>query len=267
MTLTLDGETRLIPIIGDPIAQVKSPALLSRELASRGCNALVVPMHIKSEHLDNFFHMVEDILNIDGVIATVPHKGASLAHCDRPSRRAVFAGSVNALRRDSDGKWSGDNTDGRGFLDGVAAQGFDIEGKRALLVGVGGAGSAIAYELLARGASWLGIHEVDTGRRDAAIERLSRAFPGRVGVGSDDPRGFDLIGNATPVGMRASDPLPVHADKLVPGQFVADAITKPALTPLLTIAGERGCTTMPGLGMFNAQARILVDFLLGQDLE
>ena len=264
MTANLDGETLLYPILGDPIAQVKSPGLLSAILARRGVNGLVVPMHVAAVDYPAVIGALKATGNVRGLIATVPHKGATLALCDAPSERARFAGSINVMHRRDDGTWEGDNTDGQGFLNGVAAKGFDIAGTRALLIGVGGAGAAIAYEILARGAAFLAIHDLDAGRRNATIARLEAAFPGRVGAGGTDPRGFDFVGNATPVGMRPDDPLPVEAEHYEPRQFVADCITRPAETPQLRIAHERGCGTMPGLGMFEAQAELLVDRVTGR---
>ncbi|MCB1383216.1 MAG: shikimate dehydrogenase [Notoacmeibacter sp.] len=263
MDVRLDGETRLYPIIGDPIAQVKSPALLTDILVRRGVNALVVPVHVTAADLDVWMAALKRTLNADGLVITVPHKIATLSHCDLPSERAVFAGSCNVMRRLADGRWSGDNTDGQGYLDGIAKEGFDVSGKRALLVGCGGAGSAIAYEILARGAAFLAIHDADTARRDRAIARLETRFPGKVGVGSSDPQGFDLVANATPVGMRAGDPYPVDVSRLASGQFVACVITKPDPSPLIAHARSLGCATMPGTGMFNAQAELLVDSILG----
>ncbi len=265
MDLRLDGETRLFVIVGDPIAQVKSPTLLSEILHARGENALVVPAHVSAAGLSDFVAGLRDVHNVGGVIFTVPHKPAGLELCDSPGQRAQFAGSVNVMRRTDDNVWVGENTDGQGYIDGAIASGLALEGKRAMLVGVGGAGAAIAYEILNRGAAYLAISEIDSERRDKIIAKLEKEFPGKVGVGTSDPTGFDFIGNATPVGMREGDPLPLDATKLAAHQFVADAITKPEITPLLRIAREKGCSTMPGLGMFNAQADILVDFLLGYE--
>ncbi|WP_372605540.1 shikimate dehydrogenase [Actibacterium sp.] len=264
MDVRLDGETQLFPIVGDPIAQVKSPALLTGIMVARAFNGMVVPIHVSAEKLEEFITSLRDIRNVGGVVVTVPHKPASLALCDQPSERARLIGSVNVMRRLPQGGWTGDNTDGQGYMDGVAARGFDVAGKRALLVGVGGAGAAVAYEILQRGASFLAIHDLDQTRRETTIAKLDARFPGRVGAGSSDPTGFDFVANVTPVGMRDGDPLPVEADKLTGREFVADAITKPEVTPMLKIARDKGCNTMPGLGMFNAQADILVDFLLGQ---
>lgn len=263
MALRLDGETRLYPIIGDPIGQVKSPALLSAILAERGENALVVPMHVPSVDLAATVAALKSVHNVEGLIATVPHKVATLALCDATSERARYAGSVNVMRRRGDGAWAGDNTDGQGYMDGLAACGFDVAGRSALLIGAGGAGAAVAYEILARGAAELALHDIDAARRDALIGRLSERFPGRVRAGGTDPRGFALVADVTPLGMRPGDPLPVAAEHLTPDQTVASAVTKPEITPLLAAARERGCTTMPGRGMFDAQAVLLVDTLTG----
>lgn len=265
MDVTLDGETVLFPIVGDPIAQVKSPALLTRIMVARGVNGMVVPAHVSPGNLADFMAALRDIRNVGGLVITVPHKPAALALCDLPTERARIIGSVNVMRRQPDGAWVGDNTDGQGYVDGVAACGFEVAGKRALLIGVGGAGAAVAYEILQRGAKYLAIHDLDPARRDATLSTLEARFPGRVGEGSTDPTGFDFVANVTPAGMRPGDALPVAADKLTGREFVADAITKPEITPLLRIARGRGCNTMPGIGMFNAQAEILVDFLLGSE--
>jgi shikimate dehydrogenase len=262
---SLSGETRVVPIVGDPIAQVKSPGLLSEIMARRGVNALVIPAHVASEDLTLYVQALKRTRNVDGVIFTVPHKTAALALCDRPSDRATFVGAVNVMHRGEDGSWSGDNTDGVGYLEGCRAQGFEVAGKTALLVGVGGAGSAVAYEILRRGAAHLDLHDLDTVRRDALIARLDAAFPGRVGVGSRDPRGYDLVGNATPLGMREGDPTPVDLDGLSAEQFVADIITKPEVSPLIAHARSLGCGTNTGVGMFNAQADLLVDSVLGAE--
>lgn len=264
MTLKLDGETRLYPIIGDPIAQVKSPTSLSAILASRGVNALVVPIHIGSEDLADFIKAARLVQNIDGIVITVPHKIAALEWCDETTDRAAFVGSTNIMRRLPDGRWWGDATDGLGYLDGIAKLGFDIGGKRALLVGAGGAGSAIAFEILQRGAAHLALVDFDEARRDALLAKLNERFPDKVSVGSTDPTGYDLVANATPAGMKPDDPLPVDASKFVGTQFVADVITKPAVSAMVQKARDVGCKTMMGDGMFNAQSELLVDRMLGK---
>lgn len=263
MDVMLNGETRLFYVVGDPIGQVKSPASLTAIMVGRGANALVVPTHVPVADFPAFMVAARATRNVDGLVVTVPHKIAALDFADETSERARFAGSTNVMRRLASGGWGCDNTDGIGYLDGAAREGFDPAGKTALLVGAGGAGSSIAYEILFRGAAHLAIHDVDAGRRDRVIARLAERFPGKVGIGSADPTGVDLVANATPLGMREGDPLPVDVSKLVPTQFVADVITRPEISPLIAAARAVGAATMPGSGMFNAQADLLVDLLLG----
>jgi shikimate dehydrogenase len=255
------GETRLFPVVGDPIAQVLSPAAITRILASRGADAIVVPLHVAPRDLPDLMPMLHRVRNIDGLLVTVPHKQAAFTLCASASDRARFVRAANAVRRTVDG-WYGDNTDGAGYVDGLEREGFTVAGHRALLVGCGGAGAAIGLELLERGIAHLAAHDKDIARRDAYVAQLSVRFPGRVTAGSDDPTGYDLVANATPMGMHGCDPLPVNVAKLGRGQFVACAITKPDVTPLIAEARRIGCRTMTGAGMFDAQAETLADFLL-----
>lgn len=260
--LRIDGETRIFPVIGHPIAQVKSPTSLSAIMAESGFNGMVVPTHILPDDLWGWLQQAPAVQNCTGIVVTVPHKVQCLKFCARVSARAHAAGAVNIMVRDGD-DWIGDATDGQGYLDGIARHGFDIAGKSALLVGTGGAGSAIAYEILARGASELALHDIDTDRRDTLIARLEDTFPGRVRIGSTDPRGFALVANATPLGMRDGDPMPVQTDLLTADQFVADVVTKPAIPPFIASARAKGCATMPGSEMFDAQASLLARLLMG----
>lgn len=261
MNVSLNGETQVAFIIGDPIAQVKSPALLTARFAARGLNAVCVPGHVHADKVPDFMAGTAATENALGVVITVPHKQASLKFCDHLTARARYANSVNVIRKTARG-WVGDNTDGQGYVRGIQNAGGTIAGKRVLLIGAGGAGAAIAYEFLAEGAAHLAIHEIDPDRRDSLIQRLEEAFAGKLSVGSDDPTGYDIVANATPLGMRAGDPLPVQVDKMTAEQFAACPITKPVQSPFIEAAAAKGCLTMPGLGMFQAQEELLVDALL-----
>lgn len=258
----LSGETRVIAIIGDPIAQVKSPAGVTRALLEHGRNALVIPIHVTTVDLDRFIGGVSLAKNFDGMIVTVPHKFAASRHCASMTERARFLGAVNVLRRNADGTWHGDMVDGLAFVGGIRQAGWKPEGQKALLVGAGGAGSAIALALLEEGVSELAIHDEDIGRRDALLERLHARFAGRVHAGSPDPTGYTLVANATPTGMRDGDPYPVLVDKLTSDMFVGDVITAPAVTPLIVAARTRGCTVQIGGGMFRADQDLMLKFLL-----
>ncbi len=258
----LSGETRVLSIVGDPIAQVKSPAGMTQSLRDHGHNAVLVPMHVSPADLDAHIQGFSTAKNVDGIIVTVPHKFGVFTHCASVTDRARFLGAVNVLRRNGDGSWHGDMRDGEGFVQGIRNMRFEPAQKRALLIGAGGAGSAIALELLEAGVSALAIHDGDTVRRDGLITRLHSRFPNKTTVGSDDPTGFDLVVNATPVGMKADDPYPLQIDKLTSAMFVGDVITAPAVTPLIEAARAKGCGTQVGGGMFAAVRDLMLAFLL-----
>ncbi|WP_157269032.1 shikimate dehydrogenase family protein [Azohydromonas aeria] len=258
----LDGATRVVAIIGDPIAQVKSPAGVTQTLQARGRNAIVMPVHIASTDLPAFMQGAAHMRNLDGIIVTVPHKLDAYRWCATASEHAHFLGGVNVLRRNADGTWHGDHFDGEGYVHALRGNGCEPRGKCALLAGAGGAGSAIALALLEAGVQQLAIHEPDAARRESLLARLQARHGDSVRAGSSDPRGFDLVINATPVGMQASDPLPFDVSRLEEGAFVGDVITKPAVTPLIEAARGRGCATQIGADMFAGVCALMVDFLL-----
>lgn len=258
----LSGETRVLSIVGDPIAQVKSPAGMTQALRDHGHNAVVVPIHVAASDLAAHIKGFSVAKNTDGIIVTVPHKFAVFGECASTTERARFLGAVNVLRRNADGSWHGDMCDGEGFVAGARKAGGEPSGKRALLVGAGGAGSAIALALLENGVASLAVHDEDRVRRDGLVSRLRDRFGEKVGVGSDDPSGFEWVVNATPVGMKADDPYPLRVDKLTSTMFVGDVITAPAVTPLIEAARALGCGTQVGGGMFAAVRDLMLSFLL-----
>lgn len=258
----LSGETRVLGIVGDPIAQVKSPAGVTAALVRRGINAVLVPMHVSPADLDAFIRGASLMKNLDGLSITVPHKFAAYAHCASATERSRFLGAANIMRRNEDGTWHGDMCDGEGFVAGIRVAGCQPEGKRALLVGAGGAGSAIALALLDAGVSEIAIFDGDAKRREDLIERLKARYGGKVLSGSSDPTGFDIIVNATPAGMRPDDPMPVQTDRLTASMFVGDVITAPEVTPMIQAARDRGCNTQVGTGMFAAVRDRMIDFVL-----
>jgi hypothetical protein len=141
----LSGATRVYFIVGDPIAQVRSPSGVTAALRAAGRDALVVPAHVASADLPAFFAGVTPMRNVDGVIITVPHKFSAAEYCSTLSKEAGFLGAVNTLRRTADGLWHGGMFDGTGFVAALVDAGCELRGKRALLIGAGGAGSAIGH--------------------------------------------------------------------------------------------------------------------------
>lgn len=262
MLQQLNGSTRVHFVVGDPIAQVKSPADVSQAFQARGRNAIVVPAHVTPADLRSWLDAISKMRNVDGVIVTVPHKFAAFDLCATTTERASFLNTVNVMRRSADGRWHGDMFDGLGFVTAMRECGGQPEDKRALLVGAGGAGSAIAHALVLAGVSTLAIHDADPQRRDTLIARLQALGKGTVQAGSPDPRGFDIVVNATPIGMKEDDPLPFDGSGLTGAMHVACVITAPAVTPLIARARELGCTTQTGGDMFVRVRDLMVDFLL-----
>jgi shikimate dehydrogenase len=256
------GATRVIFIVGDPIAQVKSPHGVTESLRERRADAIVVPAHVKPADIGAFFALMQRLPNVDGIIVTVPHKFDAARLCEHVTPRARSIGAANVVRRAADHTWEADMCDGEGYVAGLRKAGCEPRGKHALLVGAGGAGSAIAHALIDAGVASLALHDADVARREALAVRLRHYGPLVPSVGSSDPTGFDLVINATPMGMQASDPLPVDTSKLAAAAFVGDVVTVPAVPPLIEAARARGCGTMTGAGMFEAVRDRILDFYL-----
>jgi shikimate dehydrogenase len=256
------GATRVIFIVGDPIAQVKSPYGVTEALVARGADAIVVPAHVKAADLPAFFEVAARMPNVDGIIVTVPHKFDAARLCADLTPAARSIGAANVARRAPDGRWFGHMCDGDGYVAGLRKLGCEPRGRRALLVGAGGAGSAIAHALVDADVARLALHDADGARREALATKLRAYGPVAPETGSTDPGGFDLVINATPMGMRKGDPLPLQVERLASGTFVGCVVTKPAVPPFIEAARARGLATMTGAGMFEAVCERIVDFYL-----
>lgn len=260
------GATRLYVIVGDPIAQVRSPAGMSAEFAARGHDGILVPVQVAPADLSDFLSVAARLKNLDGIVVTIPHKFACFEACASVNHRAHFLRTVNLMRRrNNDGGWHGDMVDGLGFVGAARAKGIEPKGMRALLVGAGGAGSAIALALVEAGVSELAIHDSAAERRDALIGRLNALGKTPVRVGTSDPAGFDFVANATPAGMKEGDPLPVDVARLAPASYCGCVITKPEIPPFIAAARKAGCVTGTGTDMYEQHQGIMVDFLLHRD--
>src|SRR5215210_6102156 len=264
MLESLSGETRLFPIIGDPIKYVQSPARLTSGFAARGHNGICVPMQVPDGDLESVMHGLIRIPNIDGLLVTMPHKFAASTYCATSSERSRLLKNVSVMRRNPDGSWHGDMLDGLAFVQAQKNQGAQPDGARVLLVGAGGAGSAIAVTLLESGVRELIIHDTNEARRSELLTLLADVGQGRVTAGPADPTGCDMVCNATPLGMAEGDPLPVAAELLTSSMFVGDVIAGHGLTPLLAAAKAAGCSTANGGQMVEAVQELMVDFMIRQ---
>ncbi|MGY3567753.1 shikimate dehydrogenase family protein [Sinomonas sp. RB5] len=260
----LSGASRLYPIIGDPVKYVQSPVWLTRTFAERGHNGICVPVEVDEAGLDAVMKGLAASANVDGVLVTMPHKNAAFAYCATSDRRASLFGGVSVIRRNRDGSWHGDMLDGLAFVRAQRVRGARIEGSRALLIGSGAAGSAIAYALLDAGVAELALHDADPAKAHALAELLAGPAGGRLVEGSPDPTGFDLVLNATPLGLHDGDPSPIDTGRLTSQMHVGDVIAGHGTTPLIAAARAVGCTAADGSEMVAAVQDLMADFLLAE---
>lgn len=261
MSVRIDGRTELIALIGHPTHTVKSPMIYNPYFESAGINALVMPMGCRPEHFTALVRSLFALENVRGALITMPHKVATLALLDEASVAVKVAGSCNAVKRSEDGRLVGDLFDGEGFVRGVRRKGLPLAGASALVVGCGGVGCAIAASLAGAGVGTLAVFDAHTASAQALADRLRRHHPAlQVLVGNKDPQGFDLVVNATPLGMNAGDPLPLDVDRLSPHTLVGEVVMKAEMTPLLLAARARGCPVQIGTDMLFEQIPAYLEF-------
>lgn len=260
----ITGHTRVFAILADPIHHVQTPQLINRLLAEREVDGLMVPLHVGPGALAQAVSGLRAMRNLGGFVVTVPHKTAMPALCDELTPEARLIGAVNVVHRRPDGQLIGGMLDGQGFVDGLRSQGLSPAGRSAYLAGAGGAAAAIAFALACAGLGRLSIANRTPEKARQLIERLALRHPRLVlALGSEDPSGHDLVINATSLGLRPEDPLPLDVARLTPRQTVAEIIMQPAETPLLRAARERGCRIQPGAPMLASQVERMVAFMSG----
>jgi shikimate dehydrogenase len=255
------GTTSLIAHFGDPIAPVKAPMIYNPYFESRGIDAVVVPMGVRAADYPDTLRAVFRFTNIRGALVTMPHKVTTAALVDECTTAVQIARSCNAILRRADGSLLGDMFDGAGFVRGIERKRFAVAGKRCLVVGSGGVGSAIAAALAAAAPSALAVFDAHAPSADALADRLRHHYPRLdVRLGSKDPAGFELVVNATPLGMNADDPLPVDVTRIAKGTFVGEVVMKQEITPLLRAASALGCPTQVGTDMLFEQIPLYLEF-------
>lgn len=261
LPLPLTGETRVFAILGDPIAQAGSPALFNAEFRRRGLRCVLVPMHVRPRDLECVFRGLWAVSNLDGVVLTVPHKLNAVRLVDELGPAAHRMGAINAVRRLPDGRLTGENFDGAGFIDGLRARGHEMANQRVLVIGCGGAGSAVAFAVAEENPRALQLYDVDDNRAEDLASRVKAWRPTLdVSTGRRDPFGMDVVVNCTSLGMTADDELPVDVHRLQASALAVDIVLKPEITPFLFEAGALGCATHSGSYMLASQVDAICNF-------
>jgi shikimate dehydrogenase len=257
----IDGKTRLIAHIGYPTDSFKSSMIYNPWFEARNINAAVIPMGCRSEDYPSFLKLTFRLTNVHGALITMPHKVTTLDLVDETSVSAKIAGACNAVRLDERGVMIGDMFDGEGFVRGVAKKGRRLAATSALVAGCGGVGSAIAASLAKTGVSRLGLYDTFPQSMKGLAERLGVHYPKlEVVTGSADPAGYDIVVNATPLGMNKDDPLPLAVDRISPSSFVGEVVMKEEITPFLAAARARGCDYQVGTDMLFEQIPAYLEF-------
>jgi shikimate dehydrogenase len=259
----VNGGTRLYGIVGDPITQVRSPEMVTWELQRRGLDAVLLPIHVREAEFDAVMPQLMRVANLDGLIFTIPFKARAAALAAALGTQAREVGAVNALARGADGLWHGEMFDGLGCVEALRRADVPLEGRRVMLVGLGGAGTAIGAALAAERPRAMRVFDLDAARCERMVGIVNRISPAtEVVVGPPVVDGIDLLLNATPVGMLDDARLPIDAPSLPASLVVFDAIVKPERTPLLARAEASGCRTVRGRDMMRGQIARIVDFFV-----
>lgn len=259
------GNTDLYLILGDPVAQVLAPETFNPLFASMGIDAILVPAQVAPAHLPAFVKSAFLANNIKGMWVTIPHKAESMQVLDHCSALGRMAGAVNAIRRNADGSLEGGLFDGEGFVAALDYFNISYANRRILILGAGGAAAAIGASMaLARNqvvAAELAFYDPTPGKAQDVAAHLAAATGTRVyAVDRNDPAGFDLVVNASPLGLKPSDPLPCDVARLAPHAALVDIVMKNQPTPLVRAARARGLNAQPGFEMLIQQTHLYLDF-------
>lgn len=246
----ISGKTTLIAHLGYPTEAFKAPMIYNPWFEQQGIDAVVMPMGVQAGDYEPVLQALRKLTNLRGALVTMPHKVTTLSLVDQVTPTARIAGACNAILVRPDGTLLGDQFDGAGFVRGAQRKGLKLQGARALVSGCGGVGSAIAASLAAAGVAHLSLFDAHTASAQGLADRLRQHYA-QLGVstGSNDPAGYDLIVNATPLGMNDGDPLPFDMDRVAPSTFVGEVVMRQAITPLLAAAQAKGCAIQLGTDM------------------
>ena len=260
MNRRISGHTRVAGVIGDPVAHSRSPAIMNAAFAAAGLDWVYVAFPARAGRGREAVEAARD-LGLAGLNVTMPFKADAAQACDDLTPAASSLGAVNVVTVDASGRLLGSSTDGPGLVRAVREGGLDPTGRRVLVCGAGGAARAIVLALGDAGAA------VTVGaRRQEAADAAAGLVAGATGaVFPDlDPGAFDLVVNATPLGMQGEDG-PVPAAALNPSQFVVDTVYHPMETPFLAACRARGIPCTNGLGMLVYQAALAFEQWTGVD--
>jgi shikimate dehydrogenase len=260
----ISGATRVFGIVGDPIEQVRSPEMFTAAFRARGMNAVMVPLRVGPEDFAASLAGLMRVQNLDGLIFTIPHKARAMPLASEIGPQARAVGAINALARRRHG-WAGEIFDGLGCVEAFRRRGLGFAGKRVMLIGAGGAGSAVGVAIASEHPAFMRLHDLDSARAHALATKIRSVSPDtQVEVASPDVQDVDILLNVSPTGMLGDARVPFPVDRLPSRLVVFDAIVMPERTPLIELATNSGCMTIFGREMMRGQIARMVDFFRGE---
>jgi shikimate dehydrogenase len=244
------------------VDHLQAPAVLNALLDQRGVDAVVVALHVLAEHFATAVAGMRHLRNFAGYGVSIPHKPMAGRLCDELLPNARACGVVNVIRIAPDGRWVGETFDGVGMVKALAAQRTLDTNTRVLVVGAGGVGRAIAVALALAGVGYLAIVNRTQAKAEDLAHTVRRAAPAcAVEAGSTvDPAAFDIVINATSLGLNGQGPLPVEVARVSRRALVAEVVMVPELTPLLQAAQALGLGIVRGREMQIQQVEAMADF-------
>lgn len=258
--MNVDAATHVIFMVGQPVAQTRTPALLNAWFAGQGRNLAVVPLELPGDAMPAFSRLLGEAGNVLGCVVTIPLKARlyPLVHEASPVASALQV--VNVVKRLADGRLFGDMLDGAAMVQGLRAMDVALEGRSAFLVGCGGAGSAMAFSACSEGVRRLRLHDAHPESARRLSDTLRRRFGAcEIEIGSD-AQDCDLVINASPLGMRTGDALPVPVEGLDPRAVIVDAVTSRSMTRWVAACRAAGHAVLDGNAIAAHQLPLMREF-------
>ena len=261
----IHGDTDLYLIPGDPVTNVRLPRMFNHVFEQYGIAARMVPVRVRARDFAVWMKASFLADNVKGMVIAPPHKPLAVPLLDAAGLYARVAGSVNVVRRAGYGELEGDLFDGEGIVSALDYFGMPFRGCRVLILGAGVSGAAIGVSLTEgggdNGAAELAFYDPAPGKSAGLAARIDAAFDATVRtVSSADPAGYDLVINATPLGLNPGDALPCDVERLDAHAAVFDVLLRGQPTPLVRAARARGLCAQPGFEMLVQQIPYYFDY-------
>ena len=264
------GSTSVYLLPGDPVTNVRLPRMFNAVFERCGIDAVMVPVQVAKRDLAVFVKAAFLAKNVRGMAIAPPHKPLLVDLLDGCGLFGRVAGSVNVVRRIANGELEGDLFDGEGLLGALDHYNIPFRGKRVLILGAGVSAAAIGVALAeggtVNGAEHIAFHDIVAGKAAGVAAKLDAFFDATtVAVDSSDPAGYDLVVNATSLGLKPDDALPIDVARMEPHAALFDILLRNQPTPLVRAARARGLHAQAGFEMLVQQMPHYFEFFGHRD--